>query len=196
MSINSKWVIGDSMPGSKIVKIVKCGRKVCFLHKYSSIWYQINVRRLSLNTHCYCRAVATACSACVSRRGASAARRSRWVCGSRGNITYIWNGSIIYCLTQSEWESTMLQEGQPENVMYGWCVKCRLRYQEKFQALRGWGKPNPKLESQPQCRIRIDVRTACTYCGGSLEDNYPAAAIALAVLCFPVGILGCLVMKE
>ena len=42
-----------------------------------------------------------------------------------------------YCLTQSEWESTMLQEGQPENVMYGWCVKCRLRYQEKFQALRG-----------------------------------------------------------
>ena len=29
------------------------------------------------------------------------------------------------------------QAGEPENVLYGWCIKCRLKYQEKFQALRG-----------------------------------------------------------
>ena len=36
----------------------------------------------------------------------------------------------------------------------------------------------------------------CTYCGGDLEDNYPPAALCLAVALFPVGVLGCLALKE
>ena len=36
----------------------------------------------------------------------------------------------------------------------------------------------------------------CTYCGGDLEDNYPPAALCLAVSLFPLGIIGCLLLKE
>ena len=39
-------------------------------------------------------------------------------------------------------------------------------------------------------------RNNCTYCGGDLEDNYPPAALCLAIVLFPVGILGCLLLKE
>ena len=38
--------------------------------------------------------------------------------------------------------------------------------------------------------------TNCTYCGGDIEDNYPPAAICIAILLFPVGIIGCLLLKE
>ena len=44
--------------------------------------------------------------------------------------------------------------------------------------------------------IIMFFRNNCTYCGGDLEDNYPPAALCLAVVLFPVGILGCLLLKE
>ena len=31
--------------------------------------------------------------------------------------------------------SWAVQAGEPENVMYGWCVKCRAKYQDKFQVI-------------------------------------------------------------
>ena len=68
-----------------------------------------------------------------------------------------------------------VQAGEPQNVMYGWCGKCRVKYEDKFQALRG---------------------NNCTYCGGDLEDNYPPSAICLAMALFPFGIIGCLLLKE
>ena len=44
--------------------------------------------------------------------------------------------------------------------------------------------------------ILMFLRNNCTYCGGDLEDNYPPAALCLAVVLFPVGIVGCLLLKE
>ena len=44
--------------------------------------------------------------------------------------------------------------------------------------------------------ILMFVRNNCTYCGGDLEDNYPPAALCLALVLFPVGIVCCLLLKE
>jgi len=64
---------------------------------------------------------------------------------------------------------------EPPDVMYGWCPKCRDKYSTEYAQLCG---------------------NNCTYCGGGIEDNYPAAAIAVAVFCFPIGIIGCCMLKE
>lgn len=39
-------------------------------------------------------------------------------------------------------------------------------------------------------------RNNCTYCGGGIEDNYPPAGIAAALLLFPIGIVICCILKE
>ena len=44
--------------------------------------------------------------------------------------------------------------------------------------------------------LNCSARLHCTYCGGTLEDNYPALAMAVAILLFPVGIICCCHMKE
>lgn len=77
--------------------------------------------------------------------------------------------------------------------MYGWCVKCRTKFQDKFAALRGWAASSPIIT---RLFIVTFFRNNCTYCGGDLEDNYPPAALCLAVALFPLGIVGCLLLKE
>ena len=63
--------------------------------------------------------------------------------------------------------------------------------------------PGPAGVSAPQKYLVVCVKifcrccsNNCTYCGGDLEDNYPPAALCLAVALFPVGVLGCLALKE
>ena len=41
-----------------------------------------------------------------------------------------------------------------------------------------------------------NCRNNCTYCGGGIEDNYPPAGIAAALLLFPIGIVLCCILKE
>merc|ERR1712008_556487 len=53
--------------------------------------------------------------------------------------------------------SSELKATDPPGVMYGWCVKCREKYHQEYGTLCG---------------------NNCTYCGGGIEDNSPAAAIA------------------
>ena len=47
-----------------------------------------------------------------------------------------------------------MQATDPPEVMYGWCTKCRDKYAAEYAGLQG---------------------NNCTYCGGSIEDNYPPA---------------------
>lgn len=65
--------------------------------------------------------------------------------------------------------------GDPSDVMYGWCHKCREKHTQEYKNLKG---------------------NNCTYCGGGIEDNYPPAGIAAALLLFPIGIILCCILKE
>merc|ERR1712198_14226 len=67
------------------------------------------------------------------------------------------------------------KKGEPSDVMYGWCHKCREKHKTDYDNLAGKN---------------------CTYCVGTIEDNYPPAAIAFGVLLFPIGIIFCCMMKE
>lgn len=67
------------------------------------------------------------------------------------------------------------KKGEPSGVMYGWCHKCRDKYPDEYKNLKG---------------------NNCTYCGGGIEDNYPPAGIAAALLLFPIGIIVCCILKE
>eukprot|EP00090_Calanus_glacialis_P026217 TRINITY_DN4116_c0_g1_i2.p1 TRINITY_DN4116_c0_g1~~TRINITY_DN4116_c0_g1_i2.p1 ORF type:complete len:114 (+),score=25.19 TRINITY_DN4116_c0_g1_i2:105-446(+) len=86
-------------------------------------------------------------------------------------------GKCLYCMKiTAKCECTAEDKAKdPTDVMYGWCHKCRAKYKEEYENLVG---------------------NNCTYCGGAIEDNYPPAAIALGVLCFPCGIIGCCMLKE
>lgn len=56
--------------------------------------------------------------------------------------------------------------GEPKDVMYGWCRKCREKHPEDYKQLVG---------------------NSCTYCGAAIEDYYPPLGIVLAVVLFPIG---------
>lgn len=86
-------------------------------------------------------------------------------------------GKCLYCTKISaKCECTAeTKSKEPPGVMYAWCTKCREKYPDEYANLTG---------------------NNCTYCGGAIEDNYPPVGVALAVLCFPVGIIACCMLKE
>ena len=54
-----------------------------------------------------------------------------------------------------------------------------------------------QMKDGPSCISLCGVSgTTAPTVGGAIEDNYPPAAIALGVLCFPCGIIGCCMLKE
>ena len=61
------------------------------------------------------------------------------------------------------------------DVLYGWCSKCRLNHAGEYKKV---------------------AHSQCTYCGGDVEDNYPAAGNIFAMILFPVGLLVCCCIKE
>ena len=77
--------------------------------------------------------------------------------------------------------------------MYGWCRVCRDKYKEEYEGLVGWVLST--LSLVPTFTIDVSSNN-CTYCGGPLEDNYPPAAVAIGVLCFPCGLLACCMLQE
>merc|ERR1712080_627683 len=86
-------------------------------------------------------------------------------------------GKCLYCMKITAMcECTEEEKAkEPTDVMYGWCHKCREKHVDEYKNLVG---------------------NNCTYCGGAIEDNFPPAAIALGILCFPCGIIGCCLPKE
>merc|ERR1711994_403818 len=65
--------------------------------------------------------------------------------------------------------------GEPKNVMYGWCSKCRNKLPDDYKKLVG---------------------NNCTYCGGAIENNYPPIGLFFGVVLFPIGLLICCMLRE
>merc|ERR1712012_437026 len=86
-------------------------------------------------------------------------------------------GKCLFCLKISAVCQCSPEEKkkEPRDVMYGWCVKCRSKHAEDYKKVVG---------------------VQCTYCGADTEDNFTPCGIAIAILCFPIGLCVCCFLKE
>eukprot|EP00090_Calanus_glacialis_P012335 TRINITY_DN20851_c0_g1_i1.p1 TRINITY_DN20851_c0_g1~~TRINITY_DN20851_c0_g1_i1.p1 ORF type:complete len:116 (-),score=21.48 TRINITY_DN20851_c0_g1_i1:24-371(-) len=86
-------------------------------------------------------------------------------------------GKCLYCLKITALCTCTDEDkaGEPRNVLYGWCVKCRSKYPDDYNRVIG---------------------TQCTYCGADVEDSFTTTGMIAVCLLFPLGIAICCATKE
>lgn len=86
-------------------------------------------------------------------------------------------GRCLFCL-QLSGDCTCTQEdkiGEPKDVLYGWCKKCRISHKRMYSRIEGIN---------------------CTYCGGDVEPEFTTTGLISACLLFPIGLLICCYFKQ